>query len=260
MPILFISLSVVLLAVWAIWLFYMSYQIMSSGMAIIPVEWFGQIGDSFGFLTSLFTLLAFGLISYSLHIQNKQIRQQSEHFEKTMEHLKQEDRWTRLKTKIEVLPNLCEQKEYEVQVMLEEINQRSMSAGNGFSMSSQKLDKLHADISGEISKNIASIKLFESSKSVSENELNEWLQHLEESQSTDKGREEWEIKQNVINAMGGKNSSEIIEGYKKDLLRKQSDIDQRRNAIDKLQTIISLIDEIRRYRSDLAEAYSSVQG
>jgi hypothetical protein len=222
---------------------------------------FGQFGDSFGGLTSLFTGLAFGLIALSLFIQNKQmkkldeqINQQADHFEKMMDHLKKEDQWTRLKTKIEVLPSLCGEKEYEIKVLATGYLPEDYDY-DGFSMSPERLGMIESMIIGKISE-AKRINDFDNERIQKlENEIADLKEKRSEMLKTEEGHN-----QMVALFLDGKETPKVaIENKKSEVDRIENSIKSRDEQINRLNRVLALIEEIRIYRSDLAGAYKSVQ-
>jgi len=223
----------------------------------------GQFGDSFGGLTSLFTGLAFGLIALSLFIQNKQmkkldeqINQQADHFEKMMDHLKKEDQWTRLKTKIEVLPNLCDEKEYEIKVLAAGYLPEDYDY-DGFSRSPERLGMIESIIIGKISE-AKRINDFDNERI---QELENEISDLEGMQNELNKSDEESDKQLIAQFyMAGNVEPRIaIPNKKSEVARIENSIKSRGNKIDGFNRVLALIEEIRTYRSDLAGAYKSVQ-
>lgn len=78
----------------------------------------GMAGDSFGVLNSLFTGLALAALVYAILVQVEQLKQQAANLElyrkeveETLIHLEREDAWNRLKLRMDVLPHLTRRAE-----------------------------------------------------------------------------------------------------------------------------------------------------
>lgn len=83
------------------------------------------VGDSFGIVNTIFTGWALVAIVAAIFVQIEQLKSQDENLvvykgevAKTLAHLEQEERWTRLRAKLDVLPSLLRRNEYRLRAQL----------------------------------------------------------------------------------------------------------------------------------------------
>ncbi|NEX22571.1 hypothetical protein G3480_20055 [Thiorhodococcus mannitoliphagus] len=85
----------------------------------------GALGDTYGVINSLFTGLALAAIVFAIFIQIDQLKSQEQNLdlyrkevERTLSHMEDVERWTRVRSKLDVLPDLLRRNEFQLRKLI----------------------------------------------------------------------------------------------------------------------------------------------
>lgn len=120
----FLLIALVILLAWLFspWFFKYVSQMPAFGRGVDP----SKVGEAFGILSTLFTGLALAAIVVAIWIQTEQLRKQDEELalykseiERSALRFSKEEKLSLLKLKMEVVPQICKRREYELRQILD---------------------------------------------------------------------------------------------------------------------------------------------